>query len=670
VERLIRSRELSLWLKILVALAAVGIAFGGRYVLLGGMDSSIPYLTFFPALMIASVLGGVVSGTLATGLSAFLALYFFVEPLGKFSIGNPRDLLGFITFLLSGATMTTIGEISLRRRQQLRKKSLDLQQLNTSLLVEINERKLVEEKLRASQSQLEAALASIPDGMVISDARGTVVNHNEKFARLCKFKDSEEFVQKLKDYPDVFDVFFTTGEPAPLEQWAVPRALRGETATNAEYIIRRKDMDDDWVGSYSFSPILGQDKTITGAVVIIRDITEEKQIARQLVEAKEVAEASSTAKSEFLANMSHEVRTPLNGILGMLQLLATTDQNDEQTQYTRSAIQSTQRLTRLLSDILDISRIEAGKMELIENEFLTMDLQKSILELFRFAAREKGIELDFTLDPALPARLISDETRIRQILVNLTGNAIKFTNTGSVQIHAAPLPHSQPGCARILFRISDTGIGIPDDRLADIFEPFVQVEGSYTRCYQGAGLGLSIVRELVKLLHGELAVDNTPGAGTTFYLSLPFKCGPYCHEPLAPLPELRQPDTMGFHVLLADDDRTSRIAGQRLLEKTGCTVTTAQNGQEVIDILTGGRFDLVLMDVQMPVMDGVESTRRIRTSDAPYAAIPIIAMTAYTMTGDKEKFLTAGMTDYISKPVDISALKEVVGKVMGTRAPG
>ena len=407
-------------------------------------------------------------------------------------------------------------------------------------------------------------------------------------------------------------------------------------------------------------------------LVISRDMTERKLMEDSLLLAREAAESANKSKSEFLANMSHEIRTPLNGVLGMLQLLEGSSLAPEQREYLLAAIRSTDRLNRLLSDILDISRMEAGKLQIIDVEFGVERLKESIVELFRRTAKDKGISLAFALDPAMPPALVGDETRLRQILFNLVGNAIKFTSTGHVRVDAVTLPHAADSQVRALFTVRDTGIGITDGQLKEIFEPFVQAEGSYTRRFQGAGLGLSIVRKLTALMSGDLAIDNSPGGGTTVYLSLPLALPQGHEERIAPQAQAAFA-TVGsaLRILFVEDDEASLLSGKRILEKSGYAVTTALDGQEALTLLAERDFDLILMDIQLPVMDGMEATRIIRggaTLGPVKARIPIIAITAYAMTGDRETFLAAGMDDYIAKPVDRQSLLEMIRKVMARRS--
>jgi len=403
------------------------------------------------------------------------------------------------------------------------------------------------------------------------------------------------------------------------------------------------------------------------------DISERKGMEAELLRAKQVAEVATSMKNEFLANMSHEIRTPLNGLLGMLQLLQTTYLGDVQKNYLTMAIQSSQRLTRLLSDILDLSRIEAGKLVIEEQEFEIGQQKKTVLELFTLPARDKGLELEFAIDKDMPPVLIGDEARLRQILFNLVGNAIKFTQSGHVRVDATPLHASGDADLHVLFTVSDTGVGISDEHLGKIFEPFVQAEESFTRRFQGAGLGLSIVCKLVGLMDGELAIDNSEGAGTTIYVSLPFSISEASADRAQDEPLQRQTQAAkSLRILLAEDEVVNLVAFKMLLEKRGHAVTTAHDGKEALRRFSEKEFDVVLMDIQMPVMDGLEAIKLVRDRSlfGYKADIPVVAMTGYAMAGDKEKFLAAGMTDHIAKPIDYGELDRVLERVTGQGQAG
>lgn len=397
-----------------------------------------------------------------------------------------------------------------------------------------------------------------------------------------------------------------------------------------------------------------------------RDSRIRTEMEERLWRSRNEAEAANKAKSTFLANMSHEMRTPINGIMGMLQLLQTTGLRSDQAEYAEMSIQSCRRLVQLISDILDLSRIEAGAMEIRQAPFDVVATIVVVQQLFAFAAQQKSLKLTLTIGEDVPETLLGDAGRLQQILNNLVGNALKFTTSGVVAVAVHPMRGRHSGEQRILFSVSDTGIGIPEDKLGDLFEPFTQVEGSYARRFQGAGLGLSIVRSLVRLMDGELCVESEENVGSTFYVCLPFARVEGRIAPEPPTAVASAAFERPRMVLLAEDDSLSAMVVVKQLKMIGCTVHVAEDGQQALEALRKGAYDVVLMDIQMPIMDGMEATRRIRSGEAgeDKADTPIVAMTAYAMAGDREKFLGAGMNGYIAKPMEMDALLRALEECM------
>ena len=407
-------------------------------------------------------------------------------------------------------------------------------------------------------------------------------------------------------------------------------------------------------------------------VAIFDDVTDRLEAEAALMRAKDRAEAANQAKSEFLANMSHEIRTPMNGILGMLQLLQGTRTDQQQQEYIAAAIQSSKRLTRLLSDILDLSRVEARQLTIQETPLDLSGVITQTCELFEPVARQSGLDFVCRVDSEIPVMVMGDATRLQQVLTNLIGNALKFTQRGTITVEASALPASYPETCRILFSIADTGIGIPDEKLGSLFRPFTQASKGYTRAYQGAGLGLAICKRLIELMGGSITVESEEGAGTTVYCSLSFSIGQTADTKPDSAPA-DQTVQKPLRILLAEDESLNRMVTTQLLEKPGHKVVSVMNGAEAISALQAGDeagkpFDLVLMDVQMPVMDGVEAMQAIRKGQAGEAmkAIPIIAITAYAMREDQQSFLDAGMDGYIAKPVDFKDLEEVIRTILNT----
>jgi signal transduction histidine kinase/ActR/RegA family two-component response regulator len=410
--------------------------------------------------------------------------------------------------------------------------------------------------------------------------------------------------------------------------------------------------------------------TVFWGVILMRSLQDRKRAENSLLVAKDEAEHASRAKSDFLANMSHELRTPLNGIFGMLQLLEHTGLDSEQNRYVEVARSSGRGLLTLINDVLDLSRMEAGVIDIGSTEFDLRQTLQEVADNFSVQAKDKGIALDFKVQGGLPPVLKGDRDRIRQILFNLVGNALKFTDQGKVELRAYMLD-GPGGPTRILFTVSDTGIGIPDDKIETVFAPFAQVDGSLSRPYQGVGLGLSIVSKLLSLLGGDMCLESVPGEGTTIHLTVGVSAvdGTRARKSRA---DLEAMDLDGVCVLLAEDDRMNQLMARTLLEKNGFVVRCANNGEEVLELLRSESFDLVLMDIQMPVMDGLEAMRRIRNHDEfrSVCDIPVIALTAHAMKGDRERFLELGATGYLAKPFelgDLVVLLEHVG-VFASRA--
>ena len=411
-----------------------------------------------------------------------------------------------------------------------------------------------------------------------------------------------------------------------------------------------------WVVSKSF-PITS-DRTRTAGYT--QDITEIKEYEVGLRNAKEMAESANEAKTVFLANMSHEIRTPLNGVMGMIELSMLSDPNNDINQYLSLAKESANTLLGVINDVLDISRVEAGRIQLKTNPFNIFEAVNAVYNIMRVDGEDKELQLEIDNNLPRSMRVMGDQDRFKQILINLVNNAIKYTTDGYVKVsaHLTTTETVSDDMVSITCCVCDSGIGIKDLDLKSIFDPFFQVDQSMTKRYSGVGLGLSIVKRLVEKMNGRLWVDSVWGEGSAFYFNILLKKV----EDLQILDSTpREAEDGLLRALIVEDHKISQITLQHLLEKFGCYADVADDGQSAIDLLESGNvYDIIFMDIQMPKMNGLETTRRIRKGKRSYKDIPIIATTAYAMEGDKERFLSGGMSDYISKPYTPEQIKTIL----------
>jgi len=507
-------------------------------------------------------------------------------------------------------------------------------------------------------------LESAPDAMVIVEKDGTIVLVNSQAEKIFGYARSELLGQKMEILlPDRYrgshvgqrTGYFTNPRVRPM-------------GAGLELFARRKN-GEEFPVEICLSPL----KTQQGLLVTsaIRDVTERKKIEKELKEAREAADAANKSKSAFLANMSHEIRTPLAGILGYAEMLKHYCKTDEErTDYIYKIKKNADNLTELINDILDLSKVEAGALNVERIKIHLMNEVESILSLLQDQAREKGLAIETIFEQPLPKYLVSDPKRIRQILINIVGNAVKFTEKGKITIRVFQKKEKEK--VRLYFSVKDTGCGLPSEAQSRLFQPFVQADSSTTRKYGGTGLGLALSRRLAKALGGELELtESVFQVGSTFTFSL----DPGYVEDLSMQNEAEKKNALGdiksirlegVRVLLAEDNESNEELVTKFLRHAGATIEVAKNGSEAISLALAEDFDIVFMDLQMPVMDGYTATEKLRQKGFKK---PIVALTAHAMIEEREKCFAVGFTDFLTKPINISRLLKTVAKLTHRNLP-
>jgi PAS domain S-box-containing protein len=503
-----------------------------------------------------------------------------------------------------------------------------------------------EEKQREQWELLQTVMETIPNPVYYKDKYGAYVGCNPAF---------ESFIGKSRDEiigKTVFDIVSAKYAEKYAARDIELIKNRGTQSYIGNIIRANGDLQEVTFGKAAITDPKGN---VTGLVGIISDISD-------LIRAREQAELANRAKSQFLANMSHEIRTPMNGVIGMTTLLADTALDDQQRGYVDTIRASGDSLLYVINDILDYSKIEAGKLELRQDEYNILELLAECKDIMQVKAQEKNLELICRPDPGIPSWVIGDRGRLKQVLINLTGNAIKFTEYGKVEVDVYPFNVTQEE-VQLRFSVRDTGIGIFEDQIPHLFEIFSQVDGSYNRRFSGTGLGLAISKQLVEMLGGNIGVRSEPGKGSEFTFTSTLQLAKE---------QRRVVESVVFHaaevlhnhsILLVEDNLINMQVTIGILKKLGYyNIDTAVDGEHALQVLARKDFDLVLMDVSMPGMDGFETTAFIRSGNGKVrnATVPVIALTAHAMQGDRERCLDAGMNGYLSKPLEPEELEDVL----------
>ncbi len=521
--------------------------------------------------------------------------------------------------------------------------------------------------LRFSEERFRKLVENSTDALALISPSGVVLDAGSSVERVLGFRPEDLIGRNAFDmvHPDDLD---------QTRSVLIQASQRPRVPVRHE--CRSRTAQGEWIAVEAFVTNLIDEPSVGAIVINFRDVSERRRAEENLLRAMAAAEAANRAKTEFLANMSHEIRTPMNGVLGMTNLLMSTTLSDEQREYASLAKISADSLLTLIDEILDFSKVEAGKLVLEPIEFRLKECVELAVKLQALRAKEKGLGLSCEISPQVPDDVVGDPNRLRQIITNLISNAIKFTERGEVKFRAYAESIAKDS-ARIHFEIQDTGIGIPEDKQKSIFEPFSQADGSTARRFGGTGLGLTICSRLVEKMSGRIWVESRLGLGSTFHFTVeiglhqqPARISADSQS-LAQLANAAYCGSGGnpirnYRVLLVEDNAINQRLALRLLEKHGHFVDVAADGRTAIAAFTSASYDVVLMDVQMPNMDGLEATALIRNMEQGTGRrVPVIAMTAHAMQSDREQCFAAGMDAYLSKPVDAYELLDAIQSICG-----
>ncbi len=541
--------------------------------------------------------------------------------------------------------------------------------------IDITERKAAEEEVIRGRANLRAVIDNADQTIFSLDGKGRLVSFNRIFAEYLVGWTGIVAEPGL-DLKRLLPV-----ELQPVARAHLDRAAQGMAFT-VEHPIR--SADEDRLVAISLNPVREQPGgVVVGVAVYARDVTQERLYAERLRKARDEAEAAASARALFLATMSHEIRTPLNGVIGMADLLAGTSLTAEQAEYVSTIRGSSDLLTGVLNDVLDLSRLDAGGLVLDARPIWIPEVLETLVAVYSAEARRKGLDLRLTLDPALRREeRLGDALRIRQVVGNLLSNAVKFCEQGQVEVRATGVA-SEAAPWTVRFEVRDTGIGIRPENLDRLFEPFVQGDPSTTRRFGGSGLGLSIARRLVDLMGGRLSVESVPGRGSVFRADLSLPVSGAHVDDRAPAVEMNRdipaeekgegasarpptPEDAALRVLVAEDNAVNRLVANRLLRATGIEADLVENGLEALEAIARGDFDVVFLDIEMPEMDGLEVARRVKgqlRGRCPY----LVAMTAHAAQGYESVSREAGMDDYLAKPVRPRDLADVLSRYREAR---